>query len=315
MNSINVAITWIKIIKQKGFYRFFFEGWDRHQKRKKKNDSRAICIRRFRKKYSQILQDSDILQKLDKEWTKERKSVQVGSRVLVFVFWYQGFKIAPEIVKVCYRQLERVLDKDRYQIIAIDKDNLDEWVPLPSYIKEKVSKGFIDLTHLSDIFRAVLLYNYGGVWCDATYFLTESIPDDLLKNPIFVFKYYHIYKDGEKCSSAFLYAKPGDEIIGKVILQFQEYWKRNNRLCLYTLFHVFFTLAVDSNENCKNEFEAVPLRDPVLNEYCANNLYDQYNPNEWEYIKNLTFAHKLTYKLDKNKIKKGSLYTYITENF
>ena len=301
-------------IKTLGISRVLLERRDRTLKKKKRTDSRAICIRHFRKKNRDLLTDRYSLRKMDADWLVAIEKT-FGGKIPVFIFWYQGFEEAPEIVKVCHRQLGRVLNKDKFQVITIDKDNLKDYVSFPQFIWQKFSNGIIDLTHLSDIVRTVLLYNYGGVWCDATYFLSADIPSVLLDNPLFVFRYSELDRDGEKASNAFIYARPQDEILGKVILQFHEYWKNKNKLCLYTLFHVFFALAVDSSEDCKREFAKIPLRDPALNEYCAKNLYSKYDAVEWEYIQQITFAHKLTYKLDKDKNHEGTLLHHIVQNY
>lgn len=121
--------------------------------------------------------------------------------------WLQGLEQAPEIVKACYRSLERHLvqgtqisqitqkevaeipcqarDEDRnegYEIKVIDNANWREYVELPGYIVEKWEKGRIPAAMFSDLLRVELLIRYGGTWCDATVLCTGLVASSKSKD-------------------------------------------------------------------------------------------------------------------------------------
>ena len=49
-----------------------------------------------------------------------------------------------------------------------------EYISFSDVIVQRFNEGKITLTHLSDILRAKLLYQYGGLWLDATYFISDE---------------------------------------------------------------------------------------------------------------------------------------------
>ena len=40
----------------------------------------------------------------------------------------------------------------------------------------------------ADLLRLALLYKYGGIWNDATCYVTRQIPEEILNNPLFFFR-------------------------------------------------------------------------------------------------------------------------------
>ena len=57
----------------------------------------------------------------------------------------------------------------------IDKYNVEKYIKLPSYIKEKFNNGSFCIAHFSDIVRMGLLLKYGGYWIDSTYFVNTPL--------------------------------------------------------------------------------------------------------------------------------------------
>lgn len=53
---------------------------------------------------------------------------------------------------------------------------MSQYIDMPTYILQKVERGLISLTHLSDIVRFKLLSCWGGTWFDATVFALKEFP-------------------------------------------------------------------------------------------------------------------------------------------
>lgn len=90
----------------------------------------------------------------------------------IWVFWAQGESSMPKVVRACYMRLK----KYNRNVTLITKENIENYVHLPMAIYEKVSKGDISYTHLSDILRLTLLAERGGMWVDSTCFTPYAIP-------------------------------------------------------------------------------------------------------------------------------------------
>ncbi|MBD5237146.1 MAG: hypothetical protein HDS62_06400 [Bacteroidales bacterium] len=111
----------------------------------------------------------------------------------IYILWLQGINDFPPIVSLCVKSIE--LNRNNHPIIYIDQNNLKSiLLSLPQHgqkIYDWYQNGIITIQYLSDILRAGLLSQSGGIWTDATLLLTSSI-DDILLNPNFYsFKRLH----------------------------------------------------------------------------------------------------------------------------
>ena len=103
----------------------------------------------------------------------------------IWSVWWQGEENAPEMVKMCFASVNR--HRGEHPFIIITKDNYQKYISLPDHIMQKMNSGVLRLTHFSDIIRLYLLTHYGGLWLDATIYVTDTIPED-----IFSSNYYSI---------------------------------------------------------------------------------------------------------------------------
>ena len=87
---------------------------------------------------------------------KNEKNIPENSPI--WVMWYQGIKNAPPIVLSCIKSI--IINRGKHRIFIIDKYNIDNYIQLPSYIKEKFNNRTFSITHLSDIIRMGLLSKY-----------------------------------------------------------------------------------------------------------------------------------------------------------
>ncbi len=103
----------------------------------------------------------------------------------VWVCWWQGLEHAPEMVKMCVQSIQKHLPENG-ELILITLKNIEEYVILPDWIWAAFHDGKISMALLSDILRAELLYLYGGLWIDSTYYITRSLA------PVFEYDFFTI---------------------------------------------------------------------------------------------------------------------------
>lgn len=106
----------------------------------------------------------------------------------IWVFWWQGLDEAPFIIKLCINNMKKYI-KDR-EIILITKDNFSYYINLPNFIMKKFNNGNISIQQFSDIIRVYLMYNYGGIWLDATILIKDK-----LDNAIFNYNFYSVKRE------------------------------------------------------------------------------------------------------------------------
>ena len=118
--------------------------------------------RYFKRNYSHII---------DKYKTIALSNEKI-SEPCIWVFWGQGEENMPPLVRACYRQLTHYNEN----VVLVTNNNINKYIELPGIIFEKVHHGKISWAHFSDIVRNTLLAKYGGLWLDATVWVSGEIP-------------------------------------------------------------------------------------------------------------------------------------------
>jgi len=125
---------------------------------------------------------SDVVHGFSKKRIDSISTIEPQSTI--WVCWWDGYEAMPSLVKVCYSSIKQHAGKHPVQLIT--KHNFKDFISIPDYILEKVNAGIMTVTHFSNIVRANLLYEHGGIWMDATIFVTQDIS---LKNmPFYTLK-------------------------------------------------------------------------------------------------------------------------------
>ncbi|MGV3354315.1 capsular polysaccharide synthesis protein [Streptococcus orisratti] len=263
---------------------------------------RNIWQNKYKKKLVKYLRISDSLQSTERE------------SEYIWVLWFQGFENAPEIVQNCYQSVQEYAKKSGKILVSLDENNLFEFVTLPEFILDKWKSGIIGDAHFSDLCRLSLLSQYGGIWIDSTVLLTDDIDNDILESNFFVFQSSPLDISSTKISNWFIYAKyPKNRIIESMNLTLLNFWKKNNKIGDYFIFHLFFSLLIETDE-LKGEFDKCLFQSNIYPHLLYQKINNNYNESEFLSILNLTSIHKLSYKNLDKKIS-GTYYQYILERF
>lgn len=112
-------------------------------------------------------------------------------------------------------------------------------------------------------------------------------------------------------SSWLINAKSNNKILMAAKYLCYEYWKKNNSLADYFLLHNFLSIAM---EYYKEEWDKIVPVDNATPHILLLRLFDKYDENMWNYIKEQTPFHKLTYKFgNEDEERKGTYYKTIIE--
>lgn len=217
----------------------------------------------------------------------------------VWICWLQGMENAPQLVQKCYRSLvENLQDKE---IILLTENNYRDYVQFPKYIQEKIDKGIITRTHMSDLLRLELLINYGGTWIDSTVYCSgKNYPKYMFESDLFVFQDLKPGLDGHATciSSWFMSACTNHPILLLTRELLYKYWSKKTYMVDYFLLHDFFQLAIETYPEEWNN--VIPFSNSVPHILLLR-LFEQYDENIWCSTKAMTCFHKMTYKFEKEK--------------
>ena len=196
-----------------------------------------------------------------------------------------------------------------YKVEVIDLNNVSQFVQLPDFVVSKYKVGIIPHAHFSDMIRLALLEKYGGVWIDSTIFMTNVLPDYIIDADMFVFRgsglgHARIY-------NPFLASKPHHPIIQSMLQLLYAYWEKENRLVSYSIFHLFFSIAIEQSRQNQYLWNDVPNVSGTQMFYFQSRLGEPFDRKAYELATQLSAIHKLTYKFEQFGIdisKKGTFY-------
>ena len=238
---------------------------------------------------------------------------------IIWQLWFQGYDNAPQLVKRCFDSIQKQMG-DEYQIIILDEKNISEYIALPPFVWDKLKQGALSKTFFSDLLRVCLLATYGGVWIDATIYLSGKIHANWLSQDFFAlqrslvppqdYKEWQIFNSGYfiwdkdfkvRLLSSFIIAKAHHPIILALQDILLTYWQRENKLVHYFLLHFIFELLLQDERYAKLNCAITNDTDSHLLQLHAKKPFDA---ALWQEIQHITPLHKLTYfkNLDENSM-------------
>lgn len=228
--------------------------------------------------------------------------IDFGGKMPIWMCWFQGLENAPAIVQKCIESIDKNVDADRATIYLVTMENIGELITLPSWILQKYSEGKITLTHLSDIVRMGLLYRYGGVWIDATYYATSEFEDYFYESD----GYYSIktginlYREDITAglwSGNFIKGPKGNILFRYILNAFYEYWRQFDELFDYYLIDFLIRIAYDNIPAITNMVDECPYTQPDVFKLLQL-INKRYNRSEYERITKNTNVFKLSHKAE-----------------
>lgn len=227
-----------------------------------------------------------------------RKEVTVASPETIWQFWDNpSGRMTPRIVKASLESVDRF--KGNFEHKVLDRSTMGEYSDLPGYVLDKFEKGQIDHTHFSDLLRLNLLKNHGGVWLDATGYMTDFIPEYILEEEFFMFltgeRTHFPYSFIQSC---FIRAKRSSFLCDAWYRMCVAYWEKETRRIDYFQIHLMFKALVEKNRKAGNLFEKMPhVSEDGIQQLVGDKLLEKFDKNEWDSIKKASFFQKTTYKV------------------
>lgn len=225
----------------------------------------------------------------------------------VWFYWNTGIENAPDIVKACYKSVERNCNG---KLVLLDENNIGEYIIFPEYIKRKVNNGSIPIAGYTDLMRFSLVEHYGGTWIDSTVYLSSQLSNEIINTDFFVLRNTMMLVDNPVMYPAwFLHAKKNNKTIKEIRNVTYAYWKKERHVIEYLLPNLIITALIKNTDVEKN----MPYFSTDYSEYLIKSLNDNYEEKKWSWIMQLTNIHKLTYKLDKSIERSGTMYRHLIE--
>lgn len=173
--------------------------------------------------------------------------------IRIWTMWLQGEESAPALVKSCLASIRRFYPDS---LTVLDSSNLEEYLSLPETIMEKYRKGLIRNCHFADICRIELLHRYGGIWLDATCFMTSPIPQTYTDMDFFM------YSTGDTfVQNCFIAARKGAWLLEGWRAMVLDYWMKEHSAISYFMHQAMFRTMVENSPEGTAHYSGMPITD------------------------------------------------------
>lgn len=225
------------------------------------------------------------------------------AKIPVWIFWAQGFDSAPFFVRENLKHTKQMLSSN-YVVHALDLNDVLKLVNVPTRILDKYYSGKIKQVFFSDLVRFYLLDKFGGLWLDATVYLTQNeVPNDIRAANHFIFQdsRYSIddistEKQVVTCipgSNWLLYSHLGDLWVRHVSTLLNYYWENFDTVSYYYTTHLIMSMSFEASPEWYKE---MPKYDNQVPHMVQNLMSKPYDANLMDKALDSSFAHKLSYK-------------------
>lgn len=190
---------------------------------------------------------------------EEAGSVEPAQSRIIWICWFQGLESAPELVKRCIASVQN--NAPDAQVIILTDENIPDYLALPEHIKTKYQAGLISKAQYSDIVRCSLLYQYGGIWMDATVFLTRPVPESFYQRTFSSLRFdvaENALSQGY-WTAYFLAAQKGNALVKLVRDILYRYWQHHDALIEYFLIDYSFLYARERYPQFRQIMDVQPV--------------------------------------------------------
>lgn len=243
---------------------------------------------------------------------------------IIWTVWLQGEEREPPIVNRCVNSM--INHKGQYKVNLLTWDNIGEYLDIDSKIIEGFKDSNFSASHFTDYIRMALLSKYGGVWLDATQYLTREIPSSIWDYDLMLWnKVYDLTGKNAYIAIPFVEQFNNGFLVAKTNSPFFKFGEEITKSLLFDPI-----LKIDYFSNFKAFFVAfkqIPLFQKQWNLMTEINPYGLLTRQFWnepltyelqEYIDSpSSFFFTFTYKKKMSKRKKGivTVEQYIMENY
>ena len=223
----------------------------------------------------------------------------------------------PETVKASMKTIKDFAKRNGCEFHLLTNDNLEHFVTIPSDIKEKYKKKELSAAHYSDIIRFSILYQYGGIWMDATLFVSRYATVEMFEGKFFSLNHPPLDTNklerticDYKWSGFFLVGQNGGSHF-KHIRDLYIYYVRKYPIFIHYLMMDYFIISeYETNHEFRKLVNDLPVLAPAERVwFLREHANDSFDEQEWEKLLKTTPIMKTTYKINKDTLIPGS-YIY-----
>lgn len=249
----------------------------------------------------------------------------IGNKKIIWQYWGQGIDTPdlPEIVKMCFKSVDS--NSGEYTVIRLDDSNIQDYIDIPQFVWDKRKNPKFKHAFFADLLRLALLDVYGGVWLDATVYLSAVLSDLSVDSGFFMYQRssyktnsiewttfnqsYFSWNNDHKINvlNSIIYAKKNNLVIHTCLDILLNFWRTQEHIPHYFFFQIMFDTLI----NHKLSDYQCTIIDDTKPHLLVKVLDETFDIDTYQQIILQTDTHKLSY----NKLfKPNSYYHYLLNN-
>lgn len=219
----------------------------------------------------------------------------------IWVMWWQGLDGSPEIIRACLDSIQRHANGRTVHLIT--KNTINQYVSIDPSIMRKVHEGKITLTTLSDIIRFAVLKEHGGMWMDATIYLTADLSDEIRHHTFYSIPNHQV-APLRNWTGYFMGGVQGNPLFSYMLQSFTILYTLTDHVPDYFMIDVMLSAAYTHIPQVRSMIDSVP----------ENNLHRfflaQHLGSAKITLPTNTYVYKLSYK-NVSQYKENTVYDKI----
>lgn len=244
---------------------------------------------------------------------------ETSEKQYIWVCWLQGEAFMPEVVRCCIRSIRKHAPAQA-EVVLITADNLKDYVQFPAFLYQRLKSGSLTMTHFSDLIRMALLKNYGGLWIDATVFVSAEIPKAYFEKDLFSIQILNPAQRHENpyyggVTSFLVGGSPQCMLFDFCESFFIEYQRRYGYLLDVHLINLCYRLAYDHFPEVQAAVDEIGVNNGNV-QALYKAMDAPYDRDQFAQITDNQIFHKLNWRKSYHEIVNGvcTMYGYIKQS-
>ncbi|MCR2811069.1 MULTISPECIES: capsular polysaccharide synthesis protein [unclassified Microbacterium] len=221
----------------------------------------------------------------------------------VYSYWNTGAHDAPDIVRACTAQLQRMHPGVR----LLDAVSVRELIDIPSRIHTVLERD--RPAHFADYVRSALLDRYGGIWVDATCWVPRPLGEvirPLLSGGVL----YPRWATGQ-IGNWFIAAVPGSLVIRLQRAALEMWWAERDDLPDYFLYHRIFEALRALIPEFRGQWSEAGHLSSASSHVLQLSMMEPWSADVAGVIDQISIVQKLSYKYDPASVPAGSILQHL----
>lgn len=221
----------------------------------------------------------------------------------IWQFWDNpAGRKTPKIVDACIETVKEF--KGDFSHKVLDNKTMNDYSDLPGFIHDRLKNGQMHFAHFADLLRLNLLKNNGGVWMDATLFMTAPIPKYIVDEDFFVFLTDKLTHFPYSFMQNFFIRAEKDSYLNRAWYELcVAYWKNEIKDIDYFQHQLLFKALITHDKKARELFAKMPhVSEDETIQFVGDKQFDKFDKSEWKRIRKESFIQKISYKSGRHTI-------------